>query len=120
MPVKIFQLANCARAATPTMPRWLFPSASANAATAKLNSPYGVAWDALSGTIYVADTLNNRIRAIAPDGTMSTLIGPGVVELEPAVLGMAPHFAAKAKSVVIRHASLNRAGKLAELRGRRQ
>ncbi|TMD12201.1 MAG: hypothetical protein E6J00_12665 [Chloroflexi bacterium] len=47
------------------------------AATATLNSPYGVAWDALSGTVYVADTLNNRIRAIAPDGTISTLIGPG-------------------------------------------
>lgn len=47
------------------------------ATAAQLNSPYGVAWDAISGTVYVADTLNNRIRAIASDGTISTVLGAG-------------------------------------------
>jgi len=34
------------------------------ASAAKLNSPYGIAWDKTSNLVYVADTLNNRIRAI--------------------------------------------------------
>jgi sugar lactone lactonase YvrE len=47
------------------------------ATAAKLDSPYGLAWDPLSDTVYVADTLNNRIRALAPDGTISTVLGSG-------------------------------------------
>ena len=46
------------------------------ATSAQLNSPYGMAWDAGSNTVYVADTLNNRIRAIAPDGRIATVLGP--------------------------------------------
>jgi sugar lactone lactonase YvrE len=42
------------------------------AATAKLNSPYGVAWDAKRDTVYVADTLNNRVRAIDSSGKISS------------------------------------------------
>ena len=41
---------------------------------ARFNGPVGVAVDA-SGRVIVADTYNDRIRAIAPDGIVSTLAG---------------------------------------------
>jgi len=43
---------------------------------ARFDTPSGVAIDA-TGTLYVADTGNNAIRRIAPDGTVSTLAGGG-------------------------------------------
>jgi len=51
-------------------------------AQARFNGPMGVAVDA-AGRVLVADTWNDRIRAIAPDGTVSTLAGgpvPGDVD----------------------------------------
>ena len=47
------------------------------AVEAQLNRPTGVAVDA-SGHVYVADLFNNRIRRIAPDGTISTIAGSGM------------------------------------------
>src|SRR3984893_6797390 len=44
------------------------------AAKATLNSPYGVAWDAKRDIVYVADTLDNRVRAIDSGGTIKTLV----------------------------------------------
>lgn len=44
--------------------------------SSRFYSPYGVAVDA-SGTVYVADTYNNRIRKITPEGMVSTLAGSG-------------------------------------------
>src|ERR1043166_4027686 len=44
--------------------------------TAQFNGPIGVAVDA-HGNIYVADTYNDRIRMIAPDGQVSTVAGKG-------------------------------------------
>ncbi|HEX8610099.1 MAG TPA: NHL repeat-containing protein [Telluria sp.] len=48
---------------------------------AMFNGPVGVAVDK-AGVVYVADTYNDRIRAIAPDGTVRTIAGgaPGYVD----------------------------------------
>ena len=46
------------------------------AAQAELDLPHGVAF-ARDGTLLIADTLNNRIRAVAADGTISTVAGTG-------------------------------------------
>jgi alpha-tubulin suppressor-like RCC1 family protein len=45
------------------------------ATTAQLNSPHGVATD-VSGNLYIADSLNNRIRIVA-GGIISTVAGTG-------------------------------------------
>jgi RHS repeat-associated protein len=44
---------------------------------ARFNNPQGVAVDA-NGILYVADTSNNRIRQITPDGAVTTLAGDGL------------------------------------------
>ena len=46
------------------------------ASGAVLNYPFGVALDG-KGNLLVADTYNNRIRKVAPDGTISTVAGNG-------------------------------------------
>src|SRR5476649_2741749 len=45
-------------------------------AAARFNGPLGVAVDR-AGVVYVADSYNDRIRRIAPDGTVTTLAGGG-------------------------------------------
>ena len=47
------------------------------ATAAQLNGPSGVTLDS-GGSIYIADTLNQRVRRIARDGTISTFAGTGV------------------------------------------
>ena len=46
------------------------------ATKAELDQPHGVAFTR-RGVLLVADALNNRIRAIAPDGTITTVAGTG-------------------------------------------
>lgn len=46
------------------------------AAQAQLNIPQGLAVDS-AGRVYIADTLNNRVRRVDPDGTIRTLAGNG-------------------------------------------
>jgi DNA-binding beta-propeller fold protein YncE len=45
------------------------------AASAKLNTPIGLAYD--QGTLYFTDSLNSRLRAIDPDGKIRTVAGGG-------------------------------------------
>lgn len=47
------------------------------AAQARFNGPIGVAVDT-AGNVFVADTYNDRVRKIAPDGQVSTVAGAGV------------------------------------------
>jgi uncharacterized protein (TIGR03437 family) len=47
------------------------------AALATLNSPSGVACDA-QGNVYIADTLNHRVRKVAPNGVITTAVGVGL------------------------------------------
>ncbi len=49
---------------------------------ARFNAPIGLAVDT-SGRLIVADTYNDRIRAIAPDGSVTTIAGsaePGLLD----------------------------------------
>jgi uncharacterized protein (TIGR03437 family) len=48
------------------------------AVQANFNTPSGLVFDA-QGTLYVADTGNQRVRAITPDGIVRTIAGSGVV-----------------------------------------
>jgi sugar lactone lactonase YvrE len=52
------------------------------ATSAQLFSPQGVAVDG-RGNVYIGDTGNNRVRRIAPDGTISTVAGNGVEDQTP-------------------------------------
>jgi len=47
-----------------------------SAVSAQLNFPYGLALDS-AGNVYVADYGNERVRKIAPDGTITTIAGTG-------------------------------------------
>lgn len=49
------------------------------AAQARFNGPIGVAVDA-RGNVFVADTYNDRIRMISPDGQVSTVAGAGIFD----------------------------------------
>jgi sugar lactone lactonase YvrE len=46
------------------------------AAAAQLNLPYGLAVD-YSGSLYIADLGNQRVRRVTPDGTIVTIAGDG-------------------------------------------
>ena len=46
------------------------------AASAQLNNPAGIAVDG-AGNVFIADSGNNRIRIVTPDGTINTVAGDG-------------------------------------------
>jgi uncharacterized protein (TIGR03437 family) len=47
------------------------------AVNASFNTPHGIATDT-AGNIYIADVINDRVRAVAPNGTISTIAGLGI------------------------------------------
>jgi sugar lactone lactonase YvrE len=53
-----------------------FDGLTVSTQAATLSQPSGLATDA-AGNIYIADTLNHRVRKIAPNGTATTLAGTG-------------------------------------------
>jgi hypothetical protein len=63
------------------------------ATSALLNDPQGVALDG-AGDLFIADTFNNAIREVTPDGTISTLVNVGGIagaeNLSPVASGTFP------------------------------
>ena len=55
-----------------------FSGDGGRAVAASLSHPNGVALDA-QGHLYIADTLNHRVRKVDPDGNISTIAGLGAV-----------------------------------------
>ena len=53
-----------------------FNTESGPARGVDMNSPEGIAFDA-AGSLYIADTFNNRIRVVSPNGTLSTFAANG-------------------------------------------
>lgn len=47
------------------------------ATSAPLNSPQGLAFDS-EGNLYIADTLNDRVRRVDPEGMITTVAGSGI------------------------------------------
>jgi trimeric autotransporter adhesin len=65
---------------------WGFGGDGGSALGAAFNSPYGIAVDA-SGSIYVADSFNHRIRKVTASGTISTVAGGGTGDANAAPFG---------------------------------
>lgn len=55
------------------------------AVAAQLNFPRAIAV-AADGTLYIADTGNNRVRRVTPDGIITTIAGTGVADVNTDVL----------------------------------
>ena len=52
------------------------PPTPGPATSSQLNSPHGVAVDS-AGNLYIADTFNNEVEKVTPDGTLSIIAGTG-------------------------------------------
>ncbi len=70
-----------------------FGDVDGDASTARLQHPLGIAYDADSGIIYVADTYNNRVKQLDPvSGTVTTWLGSGEPALRDGVATDAAFF----------------------------
>jgi uncharacterized protein (TIGR03437 family) len=73
------------------------------ATSAKLAIPWTIALD-LDGNLFIADLLNDRVRKVSPDGTISTVVGDGAIIRGPTGLAVDDQgnlFIADANSQVI-------------------
>ncbi len=61
-----------------------FAGDNGRAVNASLMYPTGVAADQV-GNVFISDTYNNRIRRVAVDGTITTVVGNGVYGFDPTV-----------------------------------
>jgi DNA-binding CsgD family transcriptional regulator len=61
------------------------------ATASDLNLPTGLAFDS-SGNVYIADSGNNRVRKVSPDGTITTVAGDGTsaVLARPSAVAVSP------------------------------
>jgi sugar lactone lactonase YvrE len=71
---------------------WNTGTADGVGAAARFNQPTGLAVDPSSGMVYVADSQNDTIRKIAPDGTVTTLAGQAGVAGSVDGVGTAAQF----------------------------
>ena len=70
-----------------------------NTSTARFNEPTGIAFDNLTGELYVADTQNATIRKITPDGQVTTVAGKaGITKTAPGTL---PGTIAKPRGIAV-------------------
>jgi DNA-binding beta-propeller fold protein YncE len=70
-----------------------------NTSTARFNEPTGIAFDNLTGDLYVADTQNATIRKITPDGQVTTVAGKaGITKTAPGTL---PATMAKPRGIAV-------------------
>jgi DNA-binding beta-propeller fold protein YncE len=70
-----------------------------NTSTARFNEPTGIAFDNLTGDLYVADTQNATIRKITPDGQVTTVAGKaGITKTAPGAL---PATMAKPRGIAV-------------------
>ena len=54
-----------------------FPGDGVPALQASFSSPTAVAFDPLTGDLYIMDSGNNRVRKVAPNGIITTIAGDG-------------------------------------------
>jgi DNA-binding beta-propeller fold protein YncE len=67
--------------------------------TARFDEPTGIAFDNLTGDLYVADTQNATIRKITPDGQVTTVAGKaGITKTAPGTL---PGTMAKPRGIAV-------------------
>src|SRR5207249_2470146 len=87
-----------------------FAGDGGRATSAQLNSPYGVAWDPKRNILYIADTLNNRIRSVDSRGTIRSLVAGPLNHPRGLAVNGDGLYIADTDNNVIRRLDLNRGG----------